>query len=101
MTTKATAADWAERVRCWRESGREAEAFAEENGYSGKLLRWWATELVRRERCKSGVKLARLVRAGPSGARLTVAVGAARIEVGAGFDRTLLRAVVDALGVAR
>jgi len=31
---------------------------------------------------------------------LTVTVGAARVEVRAGFDRSLLRAIVEAIGAA-
>jgi len=101
MRERATSAEWAERVRAWHESGEEAAAFAEGKGYPAKLLRWWGTELARRERRKPGVKLARLVRVAPPSPSLTVAVGAARIEVRAGFDRGLLRDVLDALGGER
>ena len=45
--------------------------------------------------------MVRVVRAETRAApTLTVVVGAARVEVGAGFDRELLRAVVCALGDA-
>jgi len=98
---KATAAEWTERVRAWNESGREAEAFAEGKGYSAKLLRWWGRELTRRERRRARVPLARVVRVAPPSVPLTVAVGAAHIEVRDGFDRALLRDVVDALGGRR
>jgi len=98
---KATAAEWTERVRAWNESGREAEAFAEGKGYSAKLLRWWGSELTRRERRRARVPLARVVRVAPPSVPLTVAVGAAHIEVRDGFDRALLRDVVDALGGRR
>ena len=101
MRERATAAEWAERVRAWRESGREAAAFAEGKGYSAKLLRWWGSELARRARREPGVKLARVVRVAAPSTSLTVAVGAARIEVRAGFDRGLLRDVLDALGGVR
>ena len=101
MMVKATAAEWTERVRAWNESGREAEAFAEGKGYSAKLLRWWGSELTRRERRRARVPLARVVRVAPPSVPLTVAVGAARIEVRGGFDRALLRDVVDALGGGR
>lgn len=101
MTTRVTATEWAERVRAWRESGQEATAFAESKGYSAKLLQWWGSELTRREKRNARVPLARLVRVAPPEARLTVAVGAARIEIGPGFNPALLRAVVDALGDAR
>jgi hypothetical protein len=101
MRVKATAAEWTERVRAWRESGQEAAAFAEGKGYSSKLLRWWGSELARRERAKPRVQLARLVRVAPPSMPIVVAVGAARIEVRAGFDRAVLREVIDALGGPR
>jgi hypothetical protein len=101
MTERATAAEWAKRVGAWRESGQDTAAFVAGRGYSAKLLRWWGSELARRERRKPGVKLARIVRVAPSSTSLTVAVGAARIEVRAGFDRELLRDVLDALGGGR
>ena len=97
---RTTAAEWSERVRLWRESGQTAPAFAEGKDYSEKLLRWWASELARRARKEPSVRFARVVRPPPS-ALLVVAVGAARVEVRAGFDRALLRDVVDALGGAR
>lgn len=101
MKVKTRAVEWAERVRAWRESGKTSREFAEAKGYSDKLLRWWGSELARRERVKPNVKLARLVRVVVPSAPLTVAIGAARIEVRAGFDRALLRDVLDALGGAR
>ena len=102
MTVKTKAAEWTERVVAWRESGRTAREFAAGKGYSDKLLQWWGSELARRERRKpAGVKLARVVRVPTPSAPLIVSVGAARIEIRAGFDVTLLRDVVDALGGAR
>ncbi len=102
MTVRATAAEWTERVRAWRESGRTAREFALGKSYSDKLLQWWGSELARRERRRpAGVKLARVVRVPAPSAPLTVTVGSARIDVRAGFDATLLRDVVDALGGAR
>src|ERR1035438_3775916 len=97
MTVKATAAEWTERVRAWRESGQSAPEFAEGKGYSEKLLRWWGSELARRERQKPRVQFARVVRAPPASVPLTVAIGAARIEVSAGFDRAPLRDMTDEL----
>jgi hypothetical protein len=67
--------------------------------YSDKLLQWWGSELARRK--PAAVKLARVVRVPAPSAPLTVAVGAARIEIRGGFDAALLRDVVDALGGAR
>jgi hypothetical protein len=98
---RTTAAEWAERVRAWHESGKTSAEFAEGKGFSGKLLCWWGSELARRARKKPRVRMALVVRPAPPIAPLTVNVGAARIEVRAGFDRALLRDVVDALGAAR
>jgi len=98
---RTTAADWAERVKAWRESGQTAPAFAEGKGFSDSLLRWWSTELVRRSRKEPRVRSVRVVRQAAAIASLTVSIGAARIEVRAGFDGDLLRGVVDALGGAR
>jgi hypothetical protein len=47
------------------------------------------------------VKLARVVRVAAPKAPLTVFIGAARIEVRAGFDAALFCDVVDALGGTR
>ena len=102
MAVRTTAAEWAERVRAWRESGRTAREFALGKSYSDKLLQWWASELARRERRKpAGVKLARVVRLPAPCAPLTVSIGAARIEIRSGFDAALLRDVVHALGETR
>jgi transposase len=102
---RTRAAEWSERVRAWRESGQSAPAFAEGKGFLASTLRWWGSELARRERETPRVRLARVVRALPPAPRpstpLMIAVGAARIEVRSGFDRGLLRDVVDALGAAR
>jgi hypothetical protein len=97
---KVTAAEWSERVASWRASGKSAFEFAEAKGYAPKLLRWWASELRRRERDKPTVQLAQ-VRVRPSGGPVQVIVGGARIEVRAGFDAELLRSVVEALGGPR
>ena len=101
MKVKATAAEWAERVRAWRETGQEAAVFAGGKGYSAKRLRWWCSELARRERRKPSVRLARLVRVAPPSVPVIIAIGGARIEVRAGFDRAVLRDVVSAIGGAR
>ena len=100
MWMKATVVEWTERLRAWRESGQSAEEFSEGKGYTPKLLRWWAGEFVRREKKKARVGGARVV---PRATRalLMIAVGVARIEVAPGFDRALLREVVETLGGGR
>jgi hypothetical protein len=94
---KWSAAEWTERVEAWRASGQSAAEFAAGKEYSEKLLRWWGSELRRREEKQPRVRVARVVRATPK-EPLVVAVGAARIEVRAGFDRAVLRDVDTALG---
>ena len=98
MQNATTEAEWAERVAAWRESGQTATAFAEGKGFTGKQLGWWKGELGRRQQ---GVRLARVVPVKGARALLTVCVGRARVEVSTGFDRMLLREVVDALGADR
>ena len=109
---KVTAGQWAEHIRAWRESGLGAEEFAAGKGFTGKLLRWWASEFARRarptRRPRSKVALARVVRPGEAiadavDAATTVAivVGGCRVAVARGFDEGLLRDVIRVLGEAR
>ena len=105
---KTTAAVWEERVRAWRASGLSATDFARPEGYRGKTLSWWASELKRRERVKSSaapkIRLARVRvvrRAQTRDEAISVVVGGAQISVRRGFDAALLREVVGALGAAR
>lgn len=99
---KARAAEWAERVREWRESGQSAAEFAQGRDYSEKSLRWWTGEFKRRAHPTPTVKMARVVRRGAVGeVGMTIAVGAASIGVRRGFDPELLRQVVQALTSAR
>ena len=105
-----TAAVWAERVRAWRASGLSATEFARPEGYRGKTLSWWGSELKRRERVKSSaapkVAMARVVRrpsarSAAGDEAICVVIGGAQITVRRGFDAALLRAIVGALGAAR
>jgi hypothetical protein len=103
---KTTAAVWSERVRAWRASGLSATDFAKPEGYRGKTLSWWASELKRREREKASAvpKVAMVrVRRRPTDhdATIFVVVAGAQIAVRRGFDATLLREIVGALGAAR
>jgi len=95
---RSTAKQWAERVRAWRESGQTATAFAAGKDFTEGTLRWWSTELERRAR-REAVPVARVVRT-PSreSTTIVVTIGAARVEVRAGFDAALLRELVEALG---
>ena len=105
-----TEAKWAERVQAWRADGGTAADFARGKGYEASTLQMWARK-IRRGRISSAlvesptanIRMLRVTSPSQEALRstLTVLVGAVRIEVRAGFEAALLRAVVDALGVAR
>jgi hypothetical protein len=102
-----TEAKWAARVERWRASGKSAPEFAQGQGFESSTLRYWASRLKHLPpSLAKPVPRVRMVRvrrtpppvvAGP----LVVAIGAARVEVRLGFDRALLRQVVEALAVER
>lgn len=73
---RTRAAEWAERVRAWREGGLSAEEFAKVGGYRSKTLWCWASELA-------------------------IRVGGAIIAARRGFDPKPLRDVMSALGSGR
>ena len=113
----AKAAEWAGRVKAWRESGQKAAVFCEDKEYTAKSLQWWATELKRRERSAvetrakskaparrdamvrvvAGVAKADVPVQRPVESSLLVRVGRVEIVVGRGIDFALLRDVVHAL----
>jgi len=96
---------WAERVREWRASGQSAADYAEGRGFKASTLRFWASRLGgavgsdTQARWPSPVRMARVV-APAKPTALTVRVGGARVEVHRGFDRALLRELIEALGGA-
>jgi hypothetical protein len=98
---------WTERVGAWRAGGQTAAEFARGRGFEASTLRYWASRLGRARKAPtvapSGASPVRMVRVTRSASSepLTVSVGVARIEVRAGFNRALLREVIDALGGAR
>jgi hypothetical protein len=103
----STEAKWAERVRDWRASGVSAPEYAHGRGYEGSTLRWWASRLERGvvgkpDAARPSVQMVRVVPASPkpSTDALSVRVGKAHIEVRRGFDRVLLRELIEALGGA-
>ncbi len=123
-----TESKWTERVREWRASAQRAEQFAQGRGFEASTLRYWASRLRTKappeaatrepsveERGRDTLRLVRVRRSRvrttngtvmPSGMResggpMLIAVGGARIEVRTGFDRGLLKDVVDALGGTR
>jgi len=114
-------ARWGEHVRAWRASGQTARAFAMSRGISDSSLRWWEKQLAKRSAASApppspvarvskpttrSPSLARVVRPGEAvtdddDAAIALVVGEITIAVRRGFDRTLLREVVQALAEAR
>lgn len=97
-------AEWAARLEAWRASGKSANEFCAEHGYSAKNLVWWSSHFrrqaaptVKRQR----VILARVVRkpreVRQTPAAIVVQIGEARIEVTAGADRAVLALVLETL----
>jgi hypothetical protein len=98
------AVEWAARLEAWRASGKSADAFCAEHGYSAKNLVWWSSHFRRKSSPaakKQRVVLARVVRkpreVQPTLAALVVQIGDARIEVTAGADRAALALVFETL----
>jgi hypothetical protein len=101
-------AEWAARLEAWRASGKSANDFCAEHGYSAKNLVWWSSHFRRKSAPtakRQRVILARVVRK-PREVRATpaavvVQIGDARIEVTAEADRAALALVFEMLTAAR
>ena len=78
-------------VQAWRASGESAYLFARANGVALNSLKRWACAAPEEQR------FLRLEVAAAAATAIAVEVGAARVVVEKGFDRALLRAVVEAL----
>jgi len=123
-----TETKWSERVKEWKASGRTAKEFAQGRDFKPATLTYWSCRLrqiagrgvspTSREESARGpatpqvrmvrVRRTRVGRERPTeqaavgrNPTVTIAIGAARIEVGSGFDPALLSDVVAALGGAR
>src|SRR5258708_7066869 len=94
--TKGTEAKWAARVREWRASGETALEYASRHGFAASTLHGWSSRLPPTEAPGFLRLVPKTPEASPS-ADIVVEVGAARVRVGAGFDRGLLADVVRAL----
>src|SRR5258708_23743690 len=111
---RMSAGKWSELVSAWEASGESARSFADAQGVSEGSLRWWKSELARRNRReparrspgpgrgRAGVALAKVVREGeeaPSSTEsitspVVIAIGPVKILVEHDFDALLLRATV-------
>jgi hypothetical protein len=98
------AAEWAARLEAWRTSGKSANEFCAEHGYSAKNLVWWSSHFRRKSAPtakRQRVILARVVRkpleTRPTPVAVVVQIGEARVEVPAGADRAVLAMVLETL----
>ena len=114
MTTDADAKIWEERVTAWRASGLSAEKFSADKSFKPHRLWMWSARMRKAQReaaggsaagaTAAGVRIARVVRtrgapviSGPDSAPLGLEVSGVRVVVSRGFDRGLLRDVLDEL----
>ena len=100
MRQRANRATWIARIRSWKSSGKSADEFAAGQPYKVKTLTWWANRL-RHEVVIPRIEMARVEVRPALPSTIAIEVGAARVVVERGFDETLLRAVVRALGGER
>ena len=83
----------------WQFSGKSRGLFARENGIPSHRLYYWAGRVAARAPERSGFVEVRSALCADSG--VSVVCGKhARVEVSAGFDAEVLRAVVAALGAS-
>jgi hypothetical protein len=102
-TRASNEAVWRARVHAWEASDLSVVAFARRHGLSASALRYWTS---RRKR-PAAPQFLRLVAKAPTTTPapaapppLVIEVGRARVLVTSGFDPSLLRDVVRALGEA-
>jgi len=115
MTTEAK---WSARVKAWRASGKTAAELCEGREYTANSLRYWSSRLrkvqgdgaTQGEGAVHGIRMARLVRSSAAAERETlveqetpvvIEVGSLRVGVRRGFDRGVLRDVLETLGGGR
>jgi transposase len=97
-----TESKWAARVASWRSSGLSAAEFCAGRDYQVSGLRYWASRLrqVQAATAPRDVRIARVVAPG-AGAEaetpIVLEVAGVRIAVRRGFDREVLRDVIDTL----
>jgi hypothetical protein len=108
---RASAVEWAKRVRAWRASGQDAAAYAAARGWNPRTLTWWASpagrarvapstkvEFVEVQEERSGGAPHVAPHASVQGGAIEVRLGGTRsIRVESGSDLALLRAVVEVL----
>ena len=92
---------WAARITAWRASGQTAGRFCADKDYSEGSLRYWASKLRDVDPVRTEVRIAKVVPATmPADAEtpIVLEVAGVRVALRRGFDRQVLRDVLDALG---
>lgn len=100
---KASAAQWAERVQRWQQSGLTAEHFGRREGLDPRQLRWWKWSLGKRAAGSEGasvtsflpVRVVAAPTAAPSAVEIVLGNGR-RVRVLGPVDPGLLAAVLEA-----
>jgi hypothetical protein len=103
---------WSERLAAWRASGLSAEKFCADKELSVHSLRSWRSKQLEAERqTASGKKtialarvqvagpLSRGTRGSPSTTGVAIEVGALRVTLDRGFDRSTLAAVLGVISL--
>jgi transposase len=101
---KASAAQWAERVQRWQQSGLTAEHFGRREGLDPRQLRWWKWSLQKRAAAGEGASVAsflpvRVVSPAPTAAPSAVEIvlgNGRRVRVLGPVDPEVLAAVLEA-----
>lgn len=92
---------WTARLAAWRASGHSAARFCADKDYSESTLRYWASRLRDVEPTRPEVRIAKVVPASAATEAETpivLEVGGVRVALRRGFDRDVLRDVLDAIG---
>jgi transposase len=97
-----TESKWAARVAAWRSSGLSAAEFCAGKDFQVSGLRYWASRLrpVEAPAGRRDVRIARVVTPGTAveaDTPIVLEVAGVRIAVRRGFDRDVLRDVIDTL----
>lgn len=107
----ASKVEWAKHIEAWKASGASRDEYAAEHGLRPATLQWWVSKLARdggKRTKRSRVRFARVVEAAEAkrvaprattvASTLEIVVARGRIvRVSQGFDRDLLRAVIEVL----
>jgi hypothetical protein len=102
---KASAAQWAERVQRWQQSGLTVEHFGRREGFDPRQLRWWKWSLGKRAAGGAGASVASFLpvrvvaRAAPTAPPSAVEIvlgNGRRVRVLGPVDPDVLAAVLEA-----